>query len=108
MGTGAQNSFPRTVKEGAHSEMKIFSCGATLYALLCVCLFIYLFICPPFLIWDISLFEYLEYSRIFKERERNIKKLRTDKQITNTQVAEIKDTSYTYKGQLSTDKDDRK
>ena len=23
MGTGAQNSFPRTVKEGVHSEMKI-------------------------------------------------------------------------------------
>ena len=27
MGTGAQNSFPRTVKEGVHSEMKIFGFG---------------------------------------------------------------------------------
>ena len=27
MGTGAQNSFPRTVKEEVHSEMKIFGFG---------------------------------------------------------------------------------
>ena len=27
MGTGAQNSFPRTVKEEVHSEMKIFCFG---------------------------------------------------------------------------------
>ena len=38
----------------------IFSCGATLYVLLCVCLFIF----PPFLIWDISQFEWIEYSRM--------------------------------------------
>ena len=49
----------------------------------------------------LSLLEYLEYSK----RER---KLRTDRQQINTQIQEIKDMSFTYKGQLSTDKDDRK
>ena len=34
--------------------------------------------------------------------------LRTDRQQANTQMLENKDTSYTYEGQLSTDKDDRK
>ena len=34
-------------------------------------------------------------------------KLRTDRQQTNTQIKEIKDMSYTYQGQLSTDKNDR-
>ena len=52
--------------------------------------------------------EYLEYSTIFKAREISYQKLRTDRQQTNTQMIEIKDMSYTYKGQLSTDKDDRK
>ena len=33
---------------------------------------------------------------------------KTDRQQTNTQIEEIKDTSYTYEGQLSTDEDIRK
>ena len=55
-----------------------------------------------------SLFEYLEYSRKFKERVISYQKLTTDRQQTKTQMLEIKDKSYTYEGQLSTDKDDRK
>ena len=49
----------------------IFSCAATQYILLCVCLCVCLSVCPQFLILNVSLFEYLEYSRIFKERERD-------------------------------------
>ena len=45
----------------------IFSCAATQYVLLCVCLWV---VCPRFLIWNGSVFEYLEYSRIFKDKQR--------------------------------------
>ena len=55
-----------------------------------------------------SQFIYQEYSRIFNERKISYKKQRTDGQQTNTQIQEIKVTSYTYEGQLSTDKDDWK
>ena len=56
----------------------VFSCGATQYALLCSSLFIYLFVCSPFLIWDISLSlnikNILEYSKkkrfLIKNREQ--------------------------------------
>ena len=34
--------------------------------------------------------------------------MRTDRQQSNPQMQEIKDTSYTYKGQLWIDKDDKK
>ena len=77
------------------------------YFCVCVCCMLYV-VCSQFLIWNVSLFEYLKYSRIFKEREISYQKLRTDKKQTNTQMLEIKDMSYTYKGHLSTDKDDRK
>ena len=55
-----------------------------------------------------SLFEYLEYSRIIKERERNIISKTENRQTTNKHTdVRNKDTSYTYIGQSSTDKDDR-
>ena len=55
-----------------------------------------------------SLFKYLDHFRIFKERERfhNKSREQADNKQTNAQLLEIKDTSYTYEGQLSTDKDD--
>ena len=48
--------------------------------------------CPQFLILNVSLFEYLEYSRIFKEREREIsyQKLRTHNRHTNKQTQKFK------------------
>ena len=72
-----------------------------------VCLFIYLSIyLSVFHFWnDISLYW---INGIFKEREISYQKQRTDRRQTNTQMLEIKDTSFTYKGQLSTDQDDRK
>ena len=76
----------------------IFSCGATQYTLLCVCLF------SVFDMRYLSFFEYQEYSRIFKEREISYQKQITD--IQQAQMKEIKIMSYTYKGQLSTNKDD--
>ena len=74
----------------------IFSCAATQYILLCVCLCVCLSVCPQFLILNVSLFEYLEYSRIFKERDISYQKLSIDRQQTNTQMLEIKDMSYTH------------
>ena len=62
-----------------------FLVAEQLYTHFCVFvyLFIYLFVCSPFLIWDIFLFEYLEYSRIFKERENNIISKTENRQKTN-------------------------
>ena len=62
---------------------KSFSSTATQYALLCV---FCVCVCSLFLIWNISIFEYLEYSRKFKDREISYQKQRTDKQQTNTQM----------------------
>ena len=52
----------------------------------CVCVLCLLCVCPRFLIWNISLFEYLEWSRIFRERERfHIKNWeQTDNKLTQT------------------------
>ena len=62
----------------------IFSCAATQYILLCVCLCVCLSVCPQFLILNVSLFEYLEYSRIFKERERDFISKTENTHTTNT------------------------
>ena len=87
-------------------QKSLFLVAQQLNTYFCVC--VCLFVCSRFFIWNVSLFEYLEYSRIFKEREISYQKLRIDSQQTNTQMLEITDMSYTYKGQLSTDKYDRK
>ena len=52
-----------------------FSCGATLHVTLSVCLPVCLFFI--FYMKYLSLFEYQEYSRIFKEREIYIKNRQT-------------------------------
>ena len=52
------------------------------------CLFVCLFVClsSVFDMKYLSLFEYQEYSRIFKERESSYEKQKTDRQQTNTQM----------------------
>ena len=54
---------------GLNSCVEVFSCAATQYVL-CVSVVCVSIVCPRFLIWNDSLFEYLEYSRILKKRER--------------------------------------
>ena len=60
-----------------------FHCAATQYELLCICLSV---CCSQFLIGNISLFEYLDYSRKLKERGISHQKVRTDTQQTNLQM----------------------
>ena len=65
---GISLSVDSLPSERKDTQLLIFSCAATQYVLLCVCLYA----CVSVLGFWYETFLYLEYSRIFRERERDI------------------------------------